>query len=304
MATSFGIDPTLNASGQVTSGTTSRDIRKVIGGMYTQGILNGMDVTTSTTDLTYKISAGSAVNFISGGDGDEHILVPGYPTTVTTTTGGTSPRVDYVYVKQNRPEVEGNSNVVFGVTNAKPSDGDSRLVLKTFTVPAGMTKTSQASISGMSDYAVPRAAGGRVIMEKRDTYTGFMKARSYQATILGGNFYLPSPRRVVVDIVTTYRNEGTTNTTDDFVVSAIYLNGLRDVTFMSGNLDVTTHSRTDCYTWTYTLPAGTHSIAVHKESWAKAWDQSSIYFNGSKSNISTGYFPGQVLRVTDGGAVD
>lgn len=304
MATSFGIDPTVNTNGEITSGTTSRDIRKVIGGMYTQGILNGMNVTTSTTDLTYKISAGSAVNFISGGDGDEHVLLPGYPTTITTAAGGSTPRVDYVFVKQNRPEVEGNSNIVFGVTNTKPAEGDSRLVLKTFTVPAGMTRTSQASLSGTIDYAVPRAAAGKILMEKRDTYTGYMNARSYQATILGGSIYLPSPRRVVVDIVSTYRNETTGTPVDDFVVSAIYLNGKRDVTFMSGNLDLTRHSRTDCYTWVYELPAGTHSITVHKNSWAKSWETSTIYFNGSSSPISTGFSPGQVLRVTDGGAID
>lgn len=304
MATSFGIDPTLNSSGQITSGTTSRDIRKVIGGMYTQGVLNGMNVTTSTTDLSYKISAGSAVNFISGGDGDEHVLVPGYPATIMTTAGGTSPRVDYVYVKQNRPQVEGNSDVVYGVTNTKPADGDSRLVLKTFTVPAGMTQTSQASITGMTDYAVPRAAGGRIIMEKRDTYTGYMNARSYQATILGGTFYLPSPRRVVVDIVSTYKNQGTDAIADDFLVSAIYLNSQRDVTFLSGNIDGSRYLQTDCYTWTYTLPAGTHSITVHKNSWAKTWEQSTIYFNGSNSPTTTGYYPGQVVRVTDGGAID
>lgn len=304
MATSFGTDPTVNSSGQVTSGTTSRDIRKVIGGMYTQGILNGMNVTTSTTDLTYKISAGSAVNFISGGDSDEHVLLPGYPATVTTAAGGSTPRVDYVYVKQNRPEVEGNSNIVYGVTNTKPADGDSRLVLKSYSVPAGMKRTSEASLSGTVDYAVPRAAGGKVLMEKRDTYVGFMNARSYQATILGGSIYLPSPRRVVVDIVSTYRNEGTGTSVDDFVVSAIYLNGKRDVTFMSGNLDATKHSRTDCYSWTYGLPAGMHSITVHKNSWAKTWEASTIYFNGGSSTTSTGYYPGQVIRVTDGGAID
>lgn len=304
MATSFGIDPTLNSNGEVTSGTTSRDIRKVIGGMYTQGILNGMNVTTSTTDLTYKISAGSAVNFISGGDGDEHVLLPGYPTTVTTAPGGTNARVDYIYVKQNRPEVEGNSNIVYGVTNTKPADGDSRLVIKTYTVPAGMTRTSQASVSGTIDYSVPRAAAGKILMEKRDSYVGYMNARSYQATILGGSIYLPSPRRVIVDIVTTYRNEQSKTSVDDFVVSAIYLNGSRDVTFMSGNLDATKHSRTDCYNWVYELPAGTHSITVHKNSWAKTWETSSIYFNGGSSPTTSGYFPGQVIRVTDGGAID
>lgn len=304
MATSFGIDPTLDSNGKIVSGTSSRDIRKVIGGMYTQGILNGMAVTTSTTDLSYKISAGSAVNFISGGDGDEHVLLPGYPATITTAAGGTSPRVDYVYVKQNRPETEGNSNIVYGVTNTKPAEGDSRLVLKTFTVPAGMTRTSQASVSASVDYAVPRAAAGRVLLEKRDAYEGLMNARSYQSTILGGSIYLPSPRRVVIDIVSTYRNQASATVSDDFLVSAIYLNGKRDVTFASGNVDASKFTRTDCYTWTYELPAGTHSITVHKNSWAKDWASSSIYLFGGSSPTTTGFFPGQVLRVTDGGAID
>lgn len=302
MATSFGIDPTVNSSGEITSGTTSRDIRKVIGGMYTQGILNGMNVTTSTTDLTYKISAGSAVNFISGGDSDEHVLVPGYPTTITTTAGGANPRVDYVYVKQNRPEVEGNSNIVYGVTNTRPAQGDSRLVLKTFTVPAGMTRTSQASMTGTLDYAVPRAAAGKIIYERRDMYTGMMNSRSYQSTVIGGNFYLPSPRRVKVEVVSTFRNSGS-NPTDDFLVSVLYLNGLQDIRFTSGAVDsgfVETH----CYTWTYELPAGSHSITVHKNSWAKDWDKSTIQLLGNPGTSSTGTYPGQVIRVIDGGAID
>lgn len=295
MATGFGIDGTKDVNGNITSGTSSQDIRKIFGGMFTTGVLRGLNVTTSSTSMDYVVSPGSAIIAISGGNGDEVVPVPGYGATVTTAAGGASARTDHVYIKQNRPSVEGNSNIVYGVTNTMPTEGDGRLVLKSFTVPANMTNTSQASVTGDVRYATPYGSAGRILVDLVDTYSGAMPAKP--SLDQGGSFSLTTDRMVRIDITTTIDCE-VVGGVDEGVFTIVYVDGQRVTTFSSGYLShnvPTSHS----YSLVRPLSAGNHNVTISRQPMNGNKATSKIYFRYGGS----GGYAGQRVYVTDAGIV-
>lgn len=297
LGTGFGVEPTKNAQGVITSGTSSKDIRWIVSGMYNQGILRDCFMMTSTTKLEYTIGSGSVVNSIgSAAPAEEHIIMPVYGGIVTTSAGGSSPRTDYVYVKQNLPHVEGNSDIVYGVMNTPPGTYDQRLVIAIFDVPANMTRTSQASMRVERNYATPMSIGGKYLVAKVDTYHGKIANRTLND--LGGSFSLHTSRLIRVDFTVSVDAEAGANGIEEALYSYIYVNGVRRATFSTGRIDhswYTTHS----YSYLLTLPAGTHNITLKRDS-TYTEGPSSIYLRYS----STGGVPGQTMHVTDCGVLD
>ena len=117
MSVGFGADPTVDAQGKVLVGTTSSDIRKILGALYTPGLVQGGKITPSTSNLTYKVDAGVAVIPMAT---DENVIV-NWPTVTNLTSGATNlPREEYVYVMQRTPRDDADSNVVVRAGTSVP----------------------------------------------------------------------------------------------------------------------------------------------------------------------------------------
>lgn len=154
MASGLGVDPTKNGSGVITSGTTAEDIRRINGSLYSPGLMGGGVVTTSSSALTYTVSAGVGVVETAPGS-KQHMVIPIPATTLTVTSPVGAARKDIIYAQQRTPAVDGDSNVIvnFGTTLPPRS-----VLLSDRTLPAGATTTSQASVSGNITYSIPWGA--------------------------------------------------------------------------------------------------------------------------------------------------
>lgn len=188
MVSGFGVDP----SADKTTGTSSSDIRKIFGGLYTPGIVNGAKVTTSATNMTYTVSSGVAA--ISTGTG-EVVLTPIPSGTVTGAAApGSGTRTDIVYAQQRYPSIEGDATVSLGVASTLPARA---VALKKFTVSAGNTNTNQAVATGGIDFSIPYGANLGRLHYYQHTSTGINGALPNTLTRVGhGSFYLPTDRRV------------------------------------------------------------------------------------------------------------
>lgn len=296
MATGFGIDPYY--SGSTLKGTTSRDIRKVVDGMYTnQGILRGCVVTT-TNNLTYNIGEGALVKEMSGG---ESVLVPVYAGSVATTPPTSGTRRDYICVRQNRPEVEGNSDVVYVVLNSAPPVLGNTLCIAQYTAVANATKTSgfvENKTDFYRNFAVPTATAGRYLFQKTLTNDELIKPKK-DLPYVSGSFELVTDRLIEFTINVTVDadvNQATAGGIYDAMYSEIFINGTKRVTFSTGRID-DSWSRTETYVWNTALEAGKHTFQVR---FNEVEDTGKIRVRYS----SIGGFPGQTVTIKDLGVRD
>lgn len=296
MATGFGIDPYY--SGSTLKGTTSRDIRKVVDGMYTnQGILRGCTVTTTNT-LTYNIGEGALVKEMSGG---ESVLVPVYAGSVSTTPPTSGTRQDYICVRQNRPEVEGNSDVVYVVLHSAPPVMGNTLCIAQYTAVANATKTSgfvENKTDFYRNFAVPTATAGRYLFQKTLTNNELIKPKK-DLPYVSGSFELVTDRLIEFTInvsVDADLNENPGGGVYDGMYSEIFINGTKKATFSTGRID-TSWTRTDTYVWNTSLEAGKHTFQVR---FNEVEDSGKIRVRYSAS----GGFPGQTVTIKDLGVKD
>ena len=169
MATGFGVDPTLDPANAdiVLSGQSAEDTRRVWGSLYSDGILKGCEVTTSTTEMKYTIAPGAVVIPYSSG---QNIPAPVYGgPLVVPAAPATGSRTDLIWARQNIPSVEGNSNVVVGYGTTLPARA---VMLDKFTVNAGMKSTSQALRITDRRFAVPLSGGAGRLHQWTDTHVG------------------------------------------------------------------------------------------------------------------------------------
>lgn len=191
MTSGFGVD----RSADGTSGTSSSDIRKIFGGLYTPGVISGSTVTTSATLMRYTVAAGVAA--ISTGSG-EIILAPIPAGSVTASAAPVSgTRTDIIYAQQHYPSIEGDANLVLGVDTALPARA---IQLAKYIVSAGDTNTDQTVRTGGVDYSIPYGANLGLLHRYQDTTNG-----SYPNSMTRkghGTIYLPTDRRIKFEIKT------------------------------------------------------------------------------------------------------
>ena len=167
MTSGFGVDRSANGL----SGTSSQDIRRINGALYTPGILSGCSVTTSASAMTYTVSAGVVAIKTAA---DEIVLAPVNQATVTTASAPSSgSRTDIIYVKQRFPGIvgEGDAEVVVGVASVLPANA---LELRRYTVPAGITKTNSAILTGELNFALAYGGSNGVLHKWQNTYSGLL----------------------------------------------------------------------------------------------------------------------------------
>lgn len=195
MPVGFGAEPTINPTTKlVTSGTTDTDLRKIWGGLYPQpGLVSGGLVSQHSSAMSYAVTAGVAVIRMANG---EHVLAPIPATTVSPTPTGAA-RTDIIYVQQNIPSVEGNSDVVVKVGPSLPA---ARAVeLARFSQTATATNTASGVRTGQVNYSIPYGASLGTLWRLQDTYSGLFTARTTMGT---GSFYLPTDRQVRATMTT------------------------------------------------------------------------------------------------------
>ncbi len=206
MSVGWGADPTVVGS-TVTSGTSSEDVRKVWGALYTPGIVDGCIITRSGSAMTFSVSSG--VVAIKTGT-NEVVMAPVEATTVTTTAApGTGSRVDLIYAEQMLP-VSGDSTVkpkvVSFATNAAVVVPANSVELDRYLISAGQTNTNSAVRVGGIIYSIPYGASLGKLHDWQNTYNGLISLPLLREG--HGQFTLPTDRRVRFSISVCLSAEG------------------------------------------------------------------------------------------------
>lgn len=198
------------------TGTTPTDLQRIIGAQYVSaGLLpNGGGTTTGTSSMAYSVSAGACFMWTSKAAG-LGMLVPFEATTVQTDPApATGSRTDTVYVDAN-----GAVRVAIGSASS-PSSG---VAIARWTVPAGITATTAASLSIDRDFAIPAGASlGRLAWYKHPTGG---KGPATETTMHVGRFFLPSDRVLRADLTATLRSDTSTAGIAQFEVSILDASG-------------------------------------------------------------------------------
>lgn len=189
MSTGFGVDPTKDGSGVITSGMSALDVRKINGALYTPGIISGCQVTTSASAMTYTVAAG-VVAIATATNPYNIVLAPVPATVLNTTAPGSGTRTDIIYVQQRFPG-DGDSEVVVNFGTSLPTNA---VEIDRYTVGVGIGNTNAATHVGPINYSIPY--GGKLpdLHYFEDTITGTLPngltRRGY------GSFTIPTDRRI------------------------------------------------------------------------------------------------------------
>lgn len=255
MATGFGIDPTLNADGVPTSGTTSRDIRNITAGLFTPGVISGAKVSTSASAMTYTVSAGVIAVPITSA---EVVLAPVPAVTVATAAAPTSgTRTDIIYAMQGMPTIDGHSNVQVKVGTSLPARA---VELGRRSVGANIRNTNAAIKTGDVNYSVPYGASMGIIFEHRDARNGIINHA--RTTVHTRTINLPTDRTVKFNITSAMsaRNSSAWDASQYCTtVYEIIVDGKAISRFSTGGLDKTLQTFT--FQDSHVLRAGTHTIS-------------------------------------------
>lgn len=255
MTAGFGVDPTKDGSGNITSGTTSQDIRKVNAALYGPGILSGCGVTLSSAAMTYTVAAGVVAIPMATG---EVVLAPVPATTINAATVPSSgTRTDIIYVKQNTPSIDGNSNVVVSYGQTLPAQAQK---IDSYTLPAGATTTSAGSRAAFVDFSIPYSGGLGRLSYYQHAYNGTL--RSSPAERVGNaTIYLPTDRMVtwkVTAVLSAVNAAGFDNSKYCEYGFLPNFDGTDWVYWTTGGL----HQAWQTFFWQATIPmaAGTHTV--------------------------------------------
>lgn len=184
MTSGFGVD-----KGADGSGTSSSDIRKIQGGLYSPGIISGCTITTSPSTMTYTVSPGVVAIKTAAG---EIVLAPVPQTSVTSANGpANTTRNDIVYVQQRYPSIEGDANVVVGIGTSLP---ERAVKLRTYRVSAAQTNSNASVATDGIEYAIPYGTSLGKLHDWQNTYDGLISIPLLREG--HGSFTLPTDRRV------------------------------------------------------------------------------------------------------------
>lgn len=199
MTSGFGVDATDDGL----SGTSSEDIRKILGGLYSPGVITGCDVTTSASTMEYTVASG--VVAISAATG-EIILAPVPQTVVMAPAAPISgSRTDIVYVKQRYPSIvgEGDAEIVLGVAEVLP---ERALALQKFTVGSGIANTKAATSLNSVDFSIPYGTNGKNYYDYTYSVSGALP--NPLTRVGGGSIYLATDRKLRFTLSATLQSIG------------------------------------------------------------------------------------------------
>lgn len=257
MTTGIGIPAWNGESGR--QGTSMQDIRLALQGLFHSfGVLRGATVTTSPTALVYHVSAGVGVLQRSTAYGAVIFPIPaGSPATTPGPSSGT--RTDIVWAAQHDPsQGDTDGNVVLGVGQTLPVGA---IELARFTVPAGMTTTSQATRSGSQVFAIPYGASMGTLVSVVDTFSGVPPvAQQNPATAPWrgtSSFTLPTDREVELSLSVPMQSQD--GNRDGALVMQFQIDG--QAVYEKQEAYSTSRWDTPEARYVFQLSAGTHTVA-------------------------------------------
>lgn len=287
MTTGFGIDPTIT-NGVVTSGTTGSDIQRITGALFNPGVIQqGAGITGSSTKMEYRIPNG--VVAITTGPGFR-VLTPYAITILTVATNATSSaRTDKIYVKQNTPALDGNSNAEIKYTSGAIPENS--VQIGTMIVPAGATTTANATPSGNLDWSVPYGSSGKVLYRYTDTTNGLI---SNAPKTINGTFYLPTDRTIDIDVFTTCDMIDASDANS--LYTKVVIDGVSRITYITGRLS--SWAQTDYWSTPFTLAAGHHTVSFTRDA--------VVNNNADKVKLvyQAGVYGGTIYTIRDAGIID
>lgn len=256
MATGFGVDATVDGSGNVLSGMSAVDVRQVMGALYSPGIIQGLEVTTSPSALTYTVAAGTiAIATASYPLRNDVVVAPVPQTTISTTAPLSGSRTDIVYVRQYFPG-DGDSYVRVQVGEVVPANAQE---IMRFTVSAGQSNTNQATRIGEIQYSIAYGATLPILHYYNDPWSGVLPNA---LTRRGhGTFYLPTDRRLRFSITATLYAQNAVRFDNNNYCEYYFLpniDGGDMMIFTSPGL----HQAWGTYSWEafFNVEAGTHTV--------------------------------------------
>lgn len=190
MTAGWGVDAHIE-NGVPTSGTTSQDVRKVWGALYTPGVITGAVVTPSATAMSYSISAGVVAIRMSTG---EVVMAPVAATTLPVPAApATGTRLDIIYVRQRTPSTDSNADVVVDYGTSVPARAQE---ISRFLVSAGNASASKAVRQGNIDYSIPYGASLGRLHYWQDKSDKNLTTSSNITRQGNGTIHLPTDRMV------------------------------------------------------------------------------------------------------------
>lgn len=190
MTSGFGVD----ASADGTSGTSAQDIRRIMGAQFTPGVLDGCDVFPSPWAMNYMVSTGVVAIQISTG---EIILAPVDQATVQAEPAPTTgTRIDKIYVQQRFPGLDGDANVIIGITSGDLPPFS--LLLRSYIVSAGATNAEAGVANSFKVYSIPLKGSLGLLHYWQNTYSGTLSVPLIREG--KGTIYLPTDRRVTFKV--------------------------------------------------------------------------------------------------------
>lgn len=294
MATGFGVDPTKRNDGVITSGTTSEDIRRIIGSLMSPGIVGDTGlVTLSKTDLTATVSAGSVV--IPTGS-KEAVIAPIPNTKVSLGAPIAGAQSWKIYVKQNFPSTDGDSEVIVAATSGTVPPNNT-LILDVIEISSGMTVASSGISRYDKKFSIPYGSNGGAIGWFTDTSNAILDSNHNEwVHVWTHNFNLATDRKIKVEISPTlsaYRADKVTPARtwnpDDYTEMAyrVDIDGRTVVRFNTPGL---TRSWTTYYFQHYeNLLQGSHTLTIYMARVSGGPGYPKRWYSGSDINPGTKY---------------
>lgn len=288
----FGVDPTKDTNGVVTSSTSSKDIRRIWGGLYSSGLVTGGTITTSPSTLQFTVSSGVAMIPSAVG---ENIATPFDTATVTAATAPTSgTRTDIIYVQQRFPS-DGDSNVVVGIGSTLPPNS---IAVAKYIIGTNITNSNSATKTGDVDYSIPYGASLGILHQWRDTFSGIHNQSNLR---LGtAKIYLPTDRLLRFTITSLLYSSGA-NGFDNSKYCEWYSNPELDNQPLTSWRTPGLHQAWATYTWQgyWSASAGSHTVSYSRGRSVGPGSAATLY-----GPSGSGWdWPGTLFTVEDAGVV-
>jgi hypothetical protein len=274
-------------------GTSVSDMRKIVSSHWASfGVVTGCAVSTVSTGMTYKVAAGVAVASRGTTYGAVEFLVPA--STVTTDVGPQSgARYDVIYAKPQDPsQGDSTADVVVGVVKgtaaaspSKPSIPTGAVELRAYLVPQGATKTSQATVQGSVNFAIPYGAGlGHLFPPDVNTYDGQADTSTTTWHTEGNHqIYVPTDSRVRLEMWMCLSSRQGGSSVDDPNKGSIKFNfNVDGVAVFETEIGYSTVWETKYICHEIVLTAGMHSVSYATK---MAWGWTAWYHYGAGSAI-------------------
>ena len=306
MSTALGVSPDKDGNG-----VTPVTHRRIIASQWhNTGVIDGLAV-TGGNDLAYHVAAGVAVCQRTQADGKTLAYWAGGATKTVAAGDASNPRIDRVWIQSHDQTDLGDadSQVTIGVTQGTaaaspvaPAAPAGVTTLALMRMPAGATRTSAATQTGSTDWAIPYGATLGLLGEDKNTYTGLSNDKGTKVPHLKNTVTI----RVPTDRIVELEWKGCASDAKSGVTGGDYISLMDwfevDGTPVDGSaaeFDLNVTWQQLHHTHILKLTKGTHTVRSWYEWRGGNWE---VYWHAGEAGGTKGVtYPGAILRVWDRG---